>query len=436
MVDAISSKPGMSLPHAFPTELTFKRHKFAGIRLMKSRIRIRSRVATYSTSAQNIVEFLIPNDAIYKFNRGFIQFDVQITPAGGLAWMSQGAWTLFRHIRVVAPSLLEEKRYQAKTASMHRDIFCVDGVTTTVGPMWGIDTLANRQANATVITKFTIPIDSALVGDQPLPSLFSGSTNLILQLELAPTNESLEWGVGTTGAVVTLTNCLLVGNQLLRAPLPGSLILGSTAPPDYTEHVASVIRGEGHLQFGFKEVEFQQFAPITGSSVQIPVQQRASAVDYILVTLQLQGYDAVGANLDKFNTAIKGTGGVTVSQAQLKRNGIFYPPEPWDYSGQAHDGYQEFQVWANKWHAGGVYLDPTPVSIARYNVDRFYMLFPISPYINSGLVSNESTAASNVDMTIELRFTGVLPAPLQANVFTVYYENVNLTAAGNWTRSK
>jgi hypothetical protein len=431
--------PKEAFPHGFPSELRFKKHVFAGVSVQKSRIKIRSRVAQYSTANQNIVEWLLPNDAFYKFNRGMIQFDVTIAvtgPPGSAAWMSQGAWSLFRHIRVVAPTEIENKRYQAKWISLTRDIFCEDGVTLTIGPMWGVDTLANRQANALVTTRFSIPIDSALFGEQVLPASLSPATNLILQYELAPTNESLEWAAGTTSATVTITNALLIGNQLQRAALPGSNPSISSAAPDYYGHVMARLASEGKLQFGFREVEFQQFAPITGASMQIPVQQRAVSVDFVFVTLQLQGYDTVGTNLDKFLTCIKGTGGVTVTQAQLKRNGIFYPPEPWDFSGQAHDGYQEFQVWANKWHSQGVFLDPTPISIADYNNDRFFIIFPINAFANSGLVSRESTAASNIDMTIQINFSGVLPAPLQANIFTVYFENVNLTRDGTWDRSK
>lgn len=438
-ISPIAPAPGLVIPHQVPADLRITTHGFAGVKVHKQQYRLRSRNPVYSTSGgNNIMEFALNNDAFYKFTKGIVRFSVQIavTGVGAAAWIEQGVWSLFKHMRIVVPSLLEEKRHQAKWTSLMRDVFCTAGVAITVGPMYGVDTLANRQAQALVNFEYAMPIDFDLISHQVMPLSLSKNTTFILQWELAPTNESLAWAPGTTSATVTITNPLLEGEQLLNAPI-GTGINQSTATPDYYKYVYDqmVSYGGVGMPFGFKEVEFFQSNAITGTSAQIPIQQRARSVDAVIVRLQLEGFDTNPANLDKFLTSIKGTGGVNVSSAQLKRNNVFYPQEPVDYSGRALEGYHTFQKWAGKWNKKGVFINPTPISLNDYNTDRFLMIFEINPFAQDHLVSNESTAASNVDMTLEIRFDGVLPATLRADIFVIYYENVMLRM-GNWERSK
>ena len=398
-----------------PPSLQWHQPRFPSMSITRDRYEIQSAEATYSPggNGNNRVRFQIPNDNIYDFQRGSVEFTVTFTQAAAnSAWFSQGIYTIFSRTMIRGPDLIEENREYGLYHSTLAEHFSKLGATTA-GELWGFGSQADRQGWANGTTKtYRMPLLMGMLKSQVWPAKFI-KQDVWVELELGDYARILE---GTTvGTSFTLTNCKLRCDAIFGE--------------EYTNYVGGVCAAGG-LNFSFKGYEYFQSDPWNSTTKTLLIQSRAAAVDNFFIILQPDTYATTTANLDKFLVANRHN----VLNVQMKREGRFWPSQPILVNN--HDLYLEYLRLLDTWSLTGVWKDGPLIAPADFVNNRFLISLEVNPYQGDGMISPKGTSGYNVDTQVVINHSAIPGVNIVARIIVPCYHTVVLGSNGRFAQSQ
>lgn len=367
---------------------------------------------TYAFPVGNgIVRTRLPNDGAYDFRRSMFLVDltVSVTPAGVgpyLAFMN-GAWNVFDRFRLLQQgNVIQERNDYAKCYNL---VFLLQSDPTfisQIGPLLGIDILANRITNAATTSTYSIPIDTGILVSGIVPmNVLNGAIDT--EFYMSRPSDCLDTN-GTNGQI-TLSNIQWFVERVAGA--------------EYESRLMAM--WQSGIRIAFKEwLLFQN--PILQVAQDLKIGIRRASVDYIL---------SYFTNNDMLmNTDVVTTGfpnrqwnwqKLNLLNYQFRINGMVFPDQAVDCTNNALRAYHMLLNLTNSWELDGLSYDTPNISLDAFNgTDSTHGQFltigdfrsnPAIEYGKQNVVNLFGTQAASQDPQLNVRL-GTTP-PTSTTMF-------------------
>lgn len=358
------------------------------------------------TQGFSTIRFKLPNRMLIDLRDGFLKFTVTTSGPGGAVtqWLENNANSIFSTLRVrVGGNTPDEIRGYNKICNFLNETCQVDWVASSFGTVWGVASLAERQAWATGSKTYCVPIMSQFLMGSVLPT-DSVEGDIYLELDLEAPNKCMVSSAAFTTQSYALSNIVMWGHKL--------------EAPEYDMFLKQSFSVNG-LNMSFKTFVWFQTNQFTGTTFNIPISAREDSLDAYLLTMHDTGADLSITTEGKFLLWQKGL----LTSGQLKWGNDYYPqPTPFDYTGDAFGAYLEFlRVVLGDYNGYGIIKQPPMVDIDTFNGSRFVITFVINQLVEDKLISPVGSRGQNQDSVITLQLSGAMANPQVFDVFSMVY---------------
>lgn len=303
---------------------------------------------TYSTPTGNgIIRFRLPNDGVYNFKDSMLFWDVTITqtPNGVNPYLAlmNGTWNMIERVRLIQQGqVIQERLDYAKVFNLKMGFLSDPTYLSKMGPLFGMDTFNNRKANATVTSRYAVPLDLGFLTAGPIP-LNSLNGAIDLEITLSQVQDCLD----TNGS----SNLITVSNIEWYV----ERIAGAAWETSWAQRFIS-----GGMKIAFKEwILFQN--PVFQYQHDLKIGVRRASLDMVI---------SYFTNLDTLrNTDIITTGfpdrqfncqKLDLLNYQFRINGEVYPDQAVDCTGDAERAYKFYLGWSQGWMLDAMSQKRTP----------------------------------------------------------------------------
>lgn len=407
------------LPDVIPETMQFQPTR-RGMPAMRVPVKIRSEQQAYSSNANKMVRFMLPNNALYDTRYGYLSFTLTLTVTGGTyCRVHSGIFSIFQRLRIIAASTeIEDLRdYNRLQAILWETINPID-VTGNIGVVaMGFGTQAQRNALFPT-SDFVCPLFSGVLNTELLP-FDNFNAPVVLELYLDDAVNCVE----TDGAnpIVTISNPVFHIERL-------------EVDPAYRARLSTMVSSQG-LQIGFRTWTRFINALNTGTTQQLTINARNSSIYGLLSILVNSSQISDPTVNDRFLTWLPTpTGGAgTLTQSQLQINGRVFPDEPVDLLNlQRFEPYQNYLRWIMKWKTNGLLEIAPPISIQAFQTTRFIQIDDLEAYPeHPELVNPASTLTMNNALLKKFTFSTTIGPNYQLDTWVESYQQIMITREGS-----
>lgn len=386
----------MSRTIVIPDSLRFTQPK-EGPKGTRLEIRLPAVATSYSSSSDKIVRFFFSSDGLLDFRRGYLSFDLELTCTSPYTYLraSQGIWSIFNRLRLIATKELEDIREYNLYNSLLFESLRDEDIADVIGPScYGFATQAERNAFGSTVTSYACPLLCGffLTGAIPMGLL---KQRLELQLHLEDVARCIETDGAIANVSYTLTNVYLHTEELSISSTyyaeMGALMAGGVSYPykRFTHYVQPILNTRNNLVI-----------PHVGDGIESLIHVIRSSTSLASPTTN-----------DKLLTYLP----IGVSDFQLRINNELYPPETVQTA--TPQAYVQYLKYISKWRLAGVYRNPPAIALDEYNTNRFIIVNQMETYPNEGLVNCLSTSGAGTNMYLVLNLSGPPPPNIQMDSF-------------------
>jgi hypothetical protein len=363
----------------------------------RKEIRLPAVATSYATNSDSIVRFFFSSDGILDFRRGYLSFDLTVNCSTPYTYLrvSQGIWSIFNRLRLVATKELEDIReYNLYNSCLFESLRDED-IADVIGPScYGFATQAERNSFSSTTKTYSMPVLCGffLTGAVPMKLL---KQRLELQLYLEQVSRCIETDANIADVSYTLTNIYFHTEELALDPA----VLGELQS----------LMGSG-ISYPYKRfVHYVQ--PVINSRSNLVIPHVGSGIEALLHVFRNSNSLSNPLLNDKLLTYSR----INVEDHQLRINNDLYPPEK--TLANTPQSYIQYLRYIGKWTLSGVYRNPPAIGLDEYNSNRFIIVNHLETYPNEGLVNGLSTEAAGTNMYLQLSTTVAPPAGTQMDTF-------------------
>ena len=391
--------------------------------------RLQPQETNYASNGNNILTFDFPNAKPIDFREGYLTFDVILTttqvvpPDQHYERFSQGIYSCLNKVRVIFGSMEDEIQYYNRLYSHIWNSSVDNEVEATMGvDLIGIGTQAQRNAAgaSTTGTKYVVPMLYGMFrqGTLPMNALSTGTNGQLLRVELTLENPLL----------CVETNGLNPQYQFVNLRWHYSEV--SSEDGSYEREMVKMVQS-GNYKIGFETWSVYQ-NPVLNSAVDVIVQWKGAAINYIASTLVDASTQADTLVNDKFTTWLKTlSNGASLLNYQHSVNEIWIPVEAVDTAGEAQRAFMMYLNNHGYWSIDGRNAFPAPIDIKTFNANQFIITLNLRSYCRKYIdraefFNNLSTSTSTSNTLLRMQFTA---APPPQTVVYHFVSNNNLLVA-------
>jgi len=409
-----------------------------GARLVRKIVKRDVDTAMPVTPNNPLIRWKIPSNAniVYDFRRAKVNIRFTVTSTSGTPAPSALAWNIIDRFRLEqGGQYVEDRRYFGLQETMNYVVQThqQQQITTGVG-LYGDGSLARRQGQA-VDYEYCLPLpttglakaiypwfqttrnDKGIVSTTMLPDTFS-------QWELVPPAQFVEVVGGAPGFTTSWTiNRMEIEYEELY-------LEGSNNPL-----IQNWLQLPGSTSRGFPSIWWRSFQsnnyPITTSLEQtLFIDVRLSSIISIYVTFRRIADINDPTVLNKQQTWL-GIIPLNMTEYQWEVNSCLWPDKPVNTSNFT-DAYAYFLEAWQFYHSRGIVSETTPITKDEFVNDKFILAFDgNSQPFTSMLLNPLSTALTNSQIQLKMKFNPAPPAGLEAMVHVYHWRKWNFGAKGS-----
>lgn len=398
-----------------PSDLRICSAKYGSPNLREP-VKIRSASTTYASNGNNEIIIQLNNDGIYDFRRGFLSFDVTITPTGGTyARVAFGIWSIFYRLRTLLGFELENIQEYNRLFNLLWDALNDDRQSGSFGMALGLGTATDRNAAGAIVSHYAMPLLSGWLGTDPLPlNMF----NQVSELRLTMGDATTFMESDATSVVVTLSNVKMYCERV-------------SASSQYYGIVKNAVLTSG-LTLSFPTWQYYSQSLATGSQNLNSIiinHKSASMKSIVQIWTPQQTVNTMTVN-DKFITWPRLT-----NKHQWKIFGRFFPEEPVNYGDTfSLEPYFVYLNWVtNEWHlSGNLPGTPAPINTTEFsNGNKFLAILDVNGFpLDLDVINAMGTENSTVQLQYDAYLVNPLSQPYRADFYVNYQRQIFVNPAG------
>jgi hypothetical protein len=390
-----------------------------GMPVKRTLNKLNAKTTDISTAGNNKIEFFLTNGCYGDFSRMALDINVEIIVPGPKTYvrLAQGAYSLINRITIKSGELVEDLVDYNLRASVAEELYQHVEVSDTFASMYGYGSQLQRNAWATGVKQYLIPIRSPFLietGYKPLQYL---RERIELVFYLADPTECIETDyVGAAPIVIKITDAEIHYDEVETSPT-------------HDLKVKSLICSTGLNMCA--PIDDTSIDYVTGNSYTVKISHKSDAIDYFLLFLRNDTNLRNMAINDRFITWNK----YGLETYQLKMNNDFYPVEPINAGVDAKEAYIQALKFLQKWRGNAQVEDPSKLNEDNFNGERFFIVIDVRKYpMDKDLVNPVTTKTLNTNVEIRLRFAQALPAGVRVDIFTGYKTIYEIDTVGKLRR--